>query len=87
VDWLMAHAASPIRYRALTEVVRLSPGETAQVSNLPFTHPPALLGRGGRCTLCAGDRGACGEESDAERRDAECLHGAIPRVMDGRTKD
>ena len=39
----MAHAASPIRYRALTEVVRLSPGETAQVSNLPFTHPPALL--------------------------------------------
>ena len=39
----MAHAAAPIRYRALTEVARLSPTETAQVSNLPFTHPPALL--------------------------------------------
>lgn len=39
----MAHAAAPIRYRALTEVVRLSPTETAQVSNLPFTHAPALL--------------------------------------------
>ena len=43
LDWLMAHAAAAIRYRALTEVVRLSPSETAQVSNLPFTHPPALL--------------------------------------------
>ena len=36
-------AAAPIRYRALTEVARLSPTETAQVSNLPFTHAPALL--------------------------------------------
>ncbi len=43
VDWLLAHAAAPIRYRALTEVARLSPTETAQVSNLPFTHAPALL--------------------------------------------
>jgi hypothetical protein len=43
LDWLLAHAGSPIRYRALTEVARLSPTETAQVSNLPFTHPPALL--------------------------------------------
>ena len=43
LDWLLAHAAAPIRYRALTEVARLSPTETAQVSNLPFTHAPALL--------------------------------------------
>ena len=43
LDWLLAHAAAPIRYRALTEVARLSPTETSQVSNLPFTHAPALL--------------------------------------------
>ena len=43
LDWLLARAAAPIRYRALTEVARLSPVETAQVSNLPFTHAPALL--------------------------------------------
>ena len=43
IDWLLAHAAAPIRYRALTEVARLTPTETAQVSNLPFTHAPALL--------------------------------------------
>jgi hypothetical protein len=43
LDWLLAHAAAPIRYRALTEVARLTPTETAQVSNLPFTHAPALL--------------------------------------------
>ena len=43
LDWLLAHAGAPIRYRALTEVARLSPTETAQVSNLPFTHAPALL--------------------------------------------
>lgn len=43
LDWVLAHAAAPIRYRALTEVARLTPTETAQVSNLPFTHAPALL--------------------------------------------
>ena len=43
LDWLLAHAAAPIRYRALTDVARLSSAETAQVSNLPFTHAPALL--------------------------------------------
>lgn len=43
LDWLLAHACAPIRYRALIEVARLSPTETAQVSNLPFTHAPALL--------------------------------------------
>src|SRR5688572_10435081 len=44
-----------------------------------------LLLRGGR-GLGTGDRGSAGEEGDAERRDADCLHGTIPRVMDGRTK-
>jgi hypothetical protein len=43
LDWVLAHAAAPIRYRALAEVARLTPTETSQVSNLPFTHAPALL--------------------------------------------
>lgn len=43
LDWLLAHAAPPIQYRALTEVARLTPEEAGQVSALPFTHRPALL--------------------------------------------
>lgn len=43
LDWLLTHAAPPIRYRSLTEVARLTPKETEQVSALPFTHRPALL--------------------------------------------
>jgi hypothetical protein len=43
LDWLIRHAAAPIQYRALTEVARLTPTETQQVSNLPFTHRAALL--------------------------------------------
>jgi hypothetical protein len=43
LDWLLGHAAPPIQYRSLTEVARLTPTEAAQVSNLPFTHAPALL--------------------------------------------
>jgi hypothetical protein len=43
LDWLLAHAAAPVRYRALTEVARLTPEESVQVSALPFTHRPALL--------------------------------------------
>ncbi len=39
----MAHAAAPIRYRALTEVARLNPVDAEKVSALPFTHAPALL--------------------------------------------
>jgi hypothetical protein len=39
----MAHASPAIKYRALTEVARLTPAETELVSALPFTHPPALL--------------------------------------------
>ena len=43
LDWLLAHASPPIQYRALTEVARLTPEESAQVSALPFTYRPALL--------------------------------------------
>lgn len=42
LDWLLRHAAAPIKYRALTEVARLSPTEMEQVAALPFTHQPAL---------------------------------------------
>jgi hypothetical protein len=43
LDWLLAHASAPIRYRAMTEVARLTPKEAEQVSALPFIHNPALL--------------------------------------------
>ena len=43
LDWLLTHAAPPIQFRALTEVARLTPQESEQVSALPFTHRPALL--------------------------------------------
>src|SRR6476646_2280272 len=43
LDWLMAHASPAIQYRALTEVVRLTPAETEKVSSLPFAHKPALM--------------------------------------------
>ena len=42
LDWLMTHAAAPLRYRALTEVARCTPKEAEQISSLPFTHQPAL---------------------------------------------
>ena len=38
LDWLMAHARRAIRYRALTEVARLTPADAEKVSSLPFTH-------------------------------------------------
>jgi hypothetical protein len=43
LDWLLAHAAAPIRYRAMTEVARISAGDAEKVAALPFTHKPALL--------------------------------------------
>ena len=43
LDWLLAHAAAPIRYRALTEVARMNAADAEKVSALPFTHRPALL--------------------------------------------
>ena len=43
LDWLLAHAAPAIAYRALTEVARLTPAEADKVSALPFAHRPALM--------------------------------------------
>lgn len=43
LDWLLAHASPAIRYRALTEVVRLTPADVEKVSSLPFAHKPALM--------------------------------------------
>jgi hypothetical protein len=43
LDWLLAHASPAIKYRALTEVARLTPSETEKVGALPFMHRPALL--------------------------------------------
>ena len=43
LDWLLTHAAPPIKFRALTEVARVSPKEAEQVSSLPFTYRPALM--------------------------------------------
>jgi hypothetical protein len=38
----MEHAGPALKYRALTEVARLTPTEAQQVSALPFAHKPAL---------------------------------------------
>ena len=43
LDWLLAHAAPAIKYRALNEVVRVPPAEAEKVSSLPFAHKPALM--------------------------------------------
>lgn len=43
LDWLLRHASPTIKYRALTEVVRLTAKEIGQVESLPFTHRPALM--------------------------------------------
>ncbi len=42
LDWLLAHAAPPIRFRALTEVARIAPAEADKVAGLPLTYRPAL---------------------------------------------
>src|SRR5919107_2639721 len=59
-------------------LLRLGQLDTGQRSIEPPTtasRTPLLLGtRRGSGILGAGDRGAAGEESDAERRDAENLH-------------
>ncbi|MEO5814371.1 MAG: hypothetical protein ABIT20_03715 [Gemmatimonadaceae bacterium] len=43
LDWIVAHAAPPIRFRALTEVARLNATDAEKVAALPFTHRPSLL--------------------------------------------
>lgn len=39
----MAHASPAIKYRALTEVARMSPAEAEKVSSLPLSHKSALM--------------------------------------------
>ena len=43
LDWLLTHAAAPIRYRAMCEVARLNATDAEKVAALPLTHRPALL--------------------------------------------
>ncbi len=43
MDWILDHAAAPIRYRSLTEVAKVGAAEAEKVAALPFTHRPALL--------------------------------------------
>jgi hypothetical protein len=40
--WLMDHASAPIKFRAITEVAKLSSPVPERVASLPFTHRPAL---------------------------------------------
>jgi len=42
VTWLMEHAAAPIRYRALTDVVKVGAPASQEIATLPFTFRPAL---------------------------------------------
>jgi len=42
VSWLLEHASAPIRYRAMTEVARLSEPGPREVDWLPYSHRPAI---------------------------------------------
>src|SRR5215203_2666225 len=42
MTWLLEHASNAIRYRAITDVARLSGNVAREAANLPYTHPPAL---------------------------------------------
>src|ERR1700694_613233 len=42
VSWLLEHASAPIRYRAMTEVARLSDPGPREVDWLPYSHRPAI---------------------------------------------
>jgi hypothetical protein len=42
LSWLMEHASAPIKYRAITEVARLSEPSPKDVDWLPLSHRPAL---------------------------------------------
>jgi hypothetical protein len=42
VSWLLDHAAAPIKYRALVDVMKLTSPSSEQLSVLPVTHRPAL---------------------------------------------
>jgi hypothetical protein len=42
LNWLLDHAAAPIRYRAIIDVAKPAAPIVEQVGSLPFTHRPAL---------------------------------------------
>ena len=42
LSWLMEHASAPIKYRAMTEVARLSEPAPKDIDWLPLSHRPAL---------------------------------------------
>ena len=42
LSWLMEHASPPIKYRAMTEVARLSEPSPRDIDWLPLSHRPAL---------------------------------------------
>jgi hypothetical protein len=42
LSWLMEHASAPIKYRAMTEVARLSDPSPRAIDWLPLSHRPAL---------------------------------------------
>ncbi|HEX9483860.1 MAG TPA: hypothetical protein VF929_04740 [Gemmatimonadaceae bacterium] len=43
LDWLLEHAAAPIRYRSMIDVARVGAADAAKIASLPFTYRPALL--------------------------------------------
>ncbi|MDQ3949210.1 MAG: hypothetical protein M3282_02600 [Gemmatimonadota bacterium] len=43
LDWLLANAAPPLQYRAVTDVARLSDRVGPDFANLPLTYRPALM--------------------------------------------
>jgi hypothetical protein len=42
LSWLMEHASAPIKYRAMTEVARLTEPSPREIDWLPLSHRPAL---------------------------------------------
>ena len=42
LSWLMEHASAPIKYRAMTEVARLTEPSPSDIDWLPLSHRPAL---------------------------------------------
>ncbi|MDP9204037.1 MAG: hypothetical protein M3P12_01095 [Gemmatimonadota bacterium] len=42
LSWLLEHASAPIKYRAMTEVARLSEPPARDIDWLPYSHRPAL---------------------------------------------
>ena len=43
LSWLLEHAATPIQYRAVTDVARLGDQVGSRFADLPYTYRPALL--------------------------------------------